>query len=295
MHHPSLAAATMICVLTATASGAVLTATARDSTIESSTITLGPTPGYIGGGFNPLATVSGSVIDSAADLTLSGDLYYGPDMFGRLYEGGYEGTQDVTFSAMSLAASLDQSASTTVLDPGNPAASSLRSSVVNTYIAEFALSESTEIELTISFTGTTQSGGAADAVGYRIRALDANGNPQISSLFELAFVAGSGSTSTGVYSTQLFLDPGFGYQIEAFGRATAEGTSGVSSELSFSMMVVCAGDTNGDNIVNFTDLNTVLAQFGQSGMGLAGDVTGDALVNFADLNKVLANFGNACD
>ncbi len=59
--------------------------------------------------------------------------------------------------------------------------------------------------------------------------------------------------------------------------------------------VDCPGDTNGDNIVNFTDLNTVLAEFGQSGMGLAGDVNDDGTVNFVDLNTVLSNFGTSCN
>ncbi len=56
----------------------------------------------------------------------------------------------------------------------------------------------------------------------------------------------------------------------------------------------CAGDTNGDNIVNFTDLNSVLASFGQSGEGIPGDVNGDGVVNFTDLNEVLSNFGAEC-
>ncbi len=51
------------------------------------------------------------------------------------------------------------------------------------------------------------------------------------------------------------------------------------------------GDTNGDGVVNFADLNTVLSQFGQSGPGLAGDTNDDGIVNFADLNTVLSNFG----
>ena len=46
--------------------------------------------------------------------------------------------------------------------------------------------------------------------------------------------------------------------------------------------------------MNFTDLNTVLAAFGESGDGLAGDVNGDGVVNFTDLNEVLANFGADC-
>jgi hypothetical protein len=57
----------------------------------------------------------------------------------------------------------------------------------------------------------------------------------------------------------------------------------------------CTGDTNGDNIVNFTDLNAVLADFGQTGMDLPGDTNGDGVVNFTDLNEVLAAFGTSCD
>ncbi len=59
--------------------------------------------------------------------------------------------------------------------------------------------------------------------------------------------------------------------------------------------VACPGDTNGDNTVNFADLNTVLSNFGQSGAGIAGDVNGDDMVNFADLNAVLSAFGTTCE
>jgi hypothetical protein len=58
--------------------------------------------------------------------------------------------------------------------------------------------------------------------------------------------------------------------------------------------IPCA-DANGDNIVNFTDLNAVLADFGQSGEGLASDINGDGVVDFADLNEVLAAFGSPCE
>lgn len=57
----------------------------------------------------------------------------------------------------------------------------------------------------------------------------------------------------------------------------------------------CPGDTNGDRRVDFQDLNTVLSQFGQSGVGLAGDVSGDGFVNFVDLNIVLGAFGAICN
>lgn len=51
-------------------------------------------------------------------------------------------------------------------------------------------------------------------------------------------------------------------------------------------------DQNGDGTVNFSDLNLVLSQFGQSGSSLIGDVNRDGTVNFSDINAVLSNFGN---
>lgn len=60
------------------------------------------------------------------------------------------------------------------------------------------------------------------------------------------------------------------------------------------LLVECEGDANGDNQVNFTDLNAVLSDFGQSG-AVPGDINGDGTVNFTDLNIVMSKFGNACD
>lgn len=56
----------------------------------------------------------------------------------------------------------------------------------------------------------------------------------------------------------------------------------------------CPGDTNGDALVTFPDLNQVLSQFGQAGAGLAGDIDADGDVDFQDLNYVLSNFGRNC-
>ena len=58
---------------------------------------------------------------------------------------------------------------------------------------------------------------------------------------------------------------------------------------------LCPGDTNGDGIVNFADLNTLLAAFGSQGAAVPGDVNFDCAVNFTDLNDVLANFGLNCN
>lgn len=59
--------------------------------------------------------------------------------------------------------------------------------------------------------------------------------------------------------------------------------------------VRCQGDTNGDDTINFPDLNTNLSFFGQTVPPYAnGDVDGDGDVDFADLNIILSTFGTTC-
>jgi hypothetical protein len=50
------------------------------------------------------------------------------------------------------------------------------------------------------------------------------------------------------------------------------------------------GDTNNDGVVDLTDLNNVLNNFGSTGAN-PGDDTGDGVVDLTDLNNVLNNFG----
>jgi hypothetical protein len=69
----------------------------------------------------------------------------------------------------------------------------------------------------------------------------------------------------------------------------------LSPTANVTVTAACSGDTNGDGVVNFTDLNAVLTSFGQSvPPGTGGDVNDDGVVNFTDLNEVLANFGVEC-
>ncbi len=57
----------------------------------------------------------------------------------------------------------------------------------------------------------------------------------------------------------------------------------------------CPGNANGDGLVDFNDLNIVLASWGMAVVpGTNGDVNGDGLVDFNDLNIVLANWGVVC-
>ena len=60
----------------------------------------------------------------------------------------------------------------------------------------------------------------------------------------------------------------------------------------FEHQTTCAGDLNGDRVVDFADLNVLLSNYG-TGSGRY-DTNGDGQVNFSDLNLVLVEFGSAC-
>jgi agmatine/peptidylarginine deiminase len=83
--------------------------------------------------------------------------------------------------------------------------------------------------------------------------------------------------------------------IRVLARGDDSDTGFDDSDAVFAILGECPGDTNGDGIVNFSDLNTVLGAFGQAGAGLPADVNGDGVVNFNDLNQVLAAFGADCN
>lgn len=56
----------------------------------------------------------------------------------------------------------------------------------------------------------------------------------------------------------------------------------------------CPGDTNGDGVVDFADLNEVLSTFNLVAPGQPGDVNDDGRVDFADLNIVISAFNQPC-
>ncbi len=70
---------------------------------------------------------------------------------------------------------------------------------------------------------------------------------------------------------------------------SGEGLAGGDALVQFAVVPVCEGDANGDGMVDFDDLNLVLANWGSAGPD--GDVDGSGLVDFDDLNVVLGAWG----
>ncbi|MDX2116433.1 MAG: hypothetical protein SFZ24_12555 [Planctomycetota bacterium] len=54
----------------------------------------------------------------------------------------------------------------------------------------------------------------------------------------------------------------------------------------------CEGDANNDGLINFADVTSVLANFGEAGP--AGDADQNGVVNFADITRVLSSFNAPC-
>lgn len=57
----------------------------------------------------------------------------------------------------------------------------------------------------------------------------------------------------------------------------------------------CAGDANGDRVVNILDLSLISAHYLQAvAPGTTGDLNGDGVVNALDLVIVGQNYGHIC-
>ncbi len=89
-------------------------------------------------------------------------------------------------------------------------------------------------------------------------------------------------------------EPGRRYRWEVVARNSGGSTAPSSGPTHF--FVRPLGDVSGDCVVNFTDLNQVLAVYGQGGaFADFADINGDGVVNFTELNTVLAEFGRSCE
>ena len=77
---------------------------------------------------------------------------------------------------------------------------------------------------------------------------------------------------------------------------TLTGTFNTSIKIATKVSIQ-AGDANSDLVVDFSDVTSILSNFGASyapGSNGPGDSDGDGVVQFADLSFTLANFGASC-
>jgi hypothetical protein len=83
--------------------------------------------------------------------------------------------------------------------------------------------------------------------------------------------------------------------VSSAGAAPSDTTSSYAWDVTLTVSTPCSGDTNGDQLVDFADLNVLLTNFGMTGFGIQGDLNFDDVVDFLDLNEVLSSFGDVCE
>jgi hypothetical protein len=81
-------------------------------------------------------------------------------------------------------------------------------------------------------------------------------------------------------------------QTDSTSGATSTDATAPTLSLSFAAATHFPGDTNNDGVVDLTDLNNVLNNFGSTGAGNPGDDDSSGVVDLTDLNNVLNNFGS---
>ena len=95
-------------------------------------------------------------------------------------------------------------------------------------------------------------------------------------------------------------DTARGLVVDSQGRVTITGHLGTGSPLMDAATVryaaACAGDVNGDGIVDLSDLAILLSHFGETGGSdpSHGDLNDDGNVDLTDLALLLSLFGTAC-
>lgn len=219
----NLVAMTALAAAIAPVAHADVSTTSRNSTINVGLITVGP----------PAAPASSTLVDSAADLFVSGSASYA-DGFGRDFFATYEAAQDVEFGASGLSGSLTQSANTVLNNAGFPASTVFSVDVFNRYESAFTVSEDTTLRVTLTFTGTVTLTSAADRVDFRI-------NTDFGGLYVMPLAVPGGQYTNESLAFDVTFLANTNYYLVAEGRAFSGGGDGMAaSELSFSLAPVPA-------------------------------------------------------
>ena len=116
-----------------------------------------------------------------------------------------------------------------------------------------------------------------------------------------AAFAGVGATIAGVIEALQPFDDGSGNALWIGGNVfsvNGQTTQKIARYFGCPVPAACPGDTNGDNVIDFQDLNAVISAFNtvaaDPNYNPAADIDADGDVDFADLNVVLSAFNTDC-
>ncbi len=242
---------------------------------------LGYDMGYVGGGIGP-EIIDETGLDSADDMVVLGDLFYGPDGFDRINIGSYDAQQHVTFESSMIAYDLTSYAS--VAGDASPLIN-----VANRVYHYFEVSEDTNATISVTYDGDTNVGD--DEVALRLRRVGTGADPDI---LETVFALALYPDGPGVVEEQIELIAGERYRLYLYARARSINDTGANdSQVDMVLSLpTCAADLNGDGSLDFFDVSAFLVAY--NAMDPIADFNGDGMFNFFDVSAFLVAYNAGC-
>ncbi|HLP83913.1 MAG TPA: hypothetical protein VK157_06145 [Phycisphaerales bacterium] len=208
------------CVLAASLASAFVASSAhaqfnvisRSGSLNANAFALGFFPGYVCCNTNPLEVASSTGLDSADDLSLGRPLFFGPDGFGRVYEGSYTGQLDQNFTPERIGTRMRMTTYATALSLGSPEANAADASIAGEQTVRFSLAQATTVNVQVRYAGTPGPGGdGRDRIVFRV--VELIGETPVFSLLDLALIPGIAGPDrqVGTYSATLNLQAGVNY------------------------------------------------------------------------------------
>lgn len=262
------------------AAGGEIAPESRDSGIVLDVSNLGPNPGYVGGGIDDIE-LDEAGLTSSDDMLLIGDLHYGPDAFGRINSGSYEGIQDVTFEPGSVRFDIESFASVT--GDASPLVE-----VRNESFFYFSVSETTVATLDIEYDGATNVGN--DEVALRLRRVGSGSDPDV---LETLYTLANEPDGSDRLEIDIDLIEGARYRLYLYSRARSLNDSGpFMSELDVTITLACEADLDASGSLDFGDVSAFLGLFAAGDLSV--DFDGSGALDFADVSEFLALFAQGC-
>ncbi len=184
----------------------------RSGTLTANASSLGFTPGYLCCNTNPIEVASSTGLASTDDLSLGRPLFFGPDGFGRIYEGSYSAQLDQNFTPQRIGTRMRMTTYATALAVGSPESNAADASMGGEQSIRFSVAQSTPVNLQVRFAGTPGPGGDnRDRIIFRV--VELIGDTPVFSRFDLALTPGIAGPvrQVGTYSATLNLQAGVDY------------------------------------------------------------------------------------
>ena len=255
----------------------------RDSSLSLNLANLGYIPGSTETGEPIVLEETG--LTSEDDMSFFGELYYGPDGFGRINSGTYVGLNDLFVEAQVLIVDLIQQSS--VAGDASPSCE-----IDNSTDLLFTVSADSDAELVFEFDGNTNLGN--DSIVLILRRVDAD-DGVLETLFQLA---ATGLDGSGSGSETVSLLAGERYRLIVTGRARGLTSTGPVESDIFARLFLMPDPCNAADlaerfgVLDLADVSAFVSGF--TTLGNESDLNDDGVWDLTDVTLFVGAFNAGC-